>query len=99
MAEIQQRAQVLTEEFQKLQTGTPPPRHFTDPSNISLELQTIISARQKLESQQQENKGVKRVSLPPTPPLGVYTDDNRGIYTNLSLSTGIRLPRRRSEHL
>ncbi|KFY31115.1 hypothetical protein V494_08006 [Pseudogymnoascus sp. VKM F-4513 (FW-928)] len=44
MAEAQQKAQVLTEEYQKLQT----------------ELQSIIAARQKLESQQQENKGVKR---------------------------------------
>ncbi|OBT46222.1 hypothetical protein VE00_02353 [Pseudogymnoascus sp. WSF 3629] len=44
MAEAQQRAQVLTDEYQKLQA----------------ELQTIVSARQKLESQQQENKGVKR---------------------------------------
>lgn len=67
MAEAQQRAQVLTEEFQKLQTGTPPPHHLADPSNTSPELQTIISARQKLESQQQENKGVKRVRLSPTP--------------------------------
>lgn len=99
MAEIQQRAQVLTEEFQKLQTGTPLPHHLADLSNTSPELQTIISARQKLESQQQENKGVKRVSLPSNPQLWVYTDDNRGTYTNLSLSIGIRLPRRRSEHL
>ncbi|KFZ03670.1 hypothetical protein V502_10760 [Pseudogymnoascus sp. VKM F-4520 (FW-2644)] len=63
MAEAQQRAQVLTEDYQKLQAGTvpPPPSHL---ANLKLtpppELQTIVSARQKLESQQQENKGVKR---------------------------------------
>ncbi|KAJ8063581.1 hypothetical protein OCU04_007450 [Sclerotinia nivalis] len=40
----QQRLQVLTEEYQKLQT----------------DLQNSISSRQKLESQQQENKGVQK---------------------------------------
>ncbi|CAD6455233.1 dbf687b8-2e31-424a-a168-d44e509db9af [Sclerotinia trifoliorum] len=44
MAEQQQRLQVLTEEYQKLQT----------------DLQNSISSRQKLESQQQENKGVQK---------------------------------------
>ncbi|RAL64692.1 hypothetical protein DID88_001724 [Monilinia fructigena] len=44
MAEQQQRLQALTEEYQKLQT----------------DLQTSISSRQKLESQQQENKGVQK---------------------------------------
>ncbi|OBT51708.1 hypothetical protein VE04_05876, partial [Pseudogymnoascus sp. 24MN13] len=65
MAEAQQRAQVLTDEYQKLQAGTsplplPPFILSQTPSNIPPELQTIVSARQKLESQQQENKGVKR---------------------------------------
>ncbi|ATZ47585.1 Bcyke2 [Botrytis cinerea B05.10] len=44
MAEQQQRLQALTEEYQKLQT----------------DLQTSISSRQKLESQQQENKSVQK---------------------------------------
>ncbi|KAA8566525.1 hypothetical protein MFRU_042g00410 [Monilinia fructicola] len=44
MAEQQQRLQALTEEYQKLQT----------------DLQNSISSRQKLESQQQENKGVQK---------------------------------------
>ncbi|KAI9643656.1 Prefoldin subunit 6 [Ciborinia camelliae] len=44
MAEQQQRLQALTEEYQQLQT----------------DLQSSISSRQKLESQQQENKGVQK---------------------------------------
>ncbi|KAI9860333.1 MAG: hypothetical protein M1813_006222 [Trichoglossum hirsutum] len=44
MAELQKQLQVLSEEFQKSQS----------------ELQTAVDARQKLESQQQENKGVQK---------------------------------------
>ncbi|TGO47042.1 hypothetical protein BCON_0296g00010 [Botryotinia convoluta] len=44
MAEQQQHLQALTEEYQKLQT----------------DLQSSISSRQKLESQQQENKSVQK---------------------------------------
>jgi len=44
MAEAQQHLQALSDEYQKLQQ----------------ELQTSIQARQKLESQQQENKGVQK---------------------------------------
>ncbi|PQE32389.1 prefoldin subunit 6 protein [Rutstroemia sp. NJR-2017a WRK4] len=44
MAEQQQRLQALTEQYSKLQN----------------ELQTSIASRQKLESQQQENKGVQK---------------------------------------
>ncbi|TGO69320.1 hypothetical protein BOTNAR_0012g00070 [Botryotinia narcissicola] len=44
MAEQQQRLQALTEEYQRLQT----------------DLQSSISSRQKLESQQQENKSVQK---------------------------------------
>ncbi|KAF7929924.1 uncharacterized protein EAE97_009521 [Botrytis byssoidea] len=44
MAEQQQRLQALTEEYQNLQT----------------DLQSSISSRQKLESQQQENKSVQK---------------------------------------
>ncbi|OJJ51401.1 hypothetical protein ASPZODRAFT_127470 [Penicilliopsis zonata CBS 506.65] len=43
MADAQKHLQGLTEEYQKLQT----------------ELEGLIDARQKLESQQQENKGVQ----------------------------------------
>lgn len=38
----------------------PPHSSLTAPSNTFSELQTIIAARQKLESQQQENRGVKK---------------------------------------
>ncbi|KAI9779618.1 MAG: hypothetical protein M1839_007283 [Geoglossum umbratile] len=44
MAELQKQLQALSEEFQKIQG----------------ELQTAVDARQKLESQQQENKGVQK---------------------------------------
>ncbi|MCJ1375884.1 hypothetical protein MMC20_007122 [Loxospora ochrophaea] len=44
MAEDQKLLQALSDEFQKLQT----------------ELQSNVDARQKLESQQQENKGVQK---------------------------------------
>ncbi|KAI9875862.1 MAG: hypothetical protein M1830_007887 [Pleopsidium flavum] len=49
MAEDQRKLQSLSEDFQKLQG----------------ELQTTVEARQKLESQQQENKGVQKVQKPP----------------------------------
>ncbi|KAJ9647358.1 Prefoldin subunit 6 [Coniosporium apollinis] len=44
MAELQKQLQDLSDDFQKLQG----------------ELQTAVDARQKLESQQQENKGVQK---------------------------------------
>ncbi|CZR64225.1 related to Gim complex component GIM1 [Phialocephala subalpina] len=44
MADVQQRLQALSEEYQKLQT----------------ELQNNIQSGQKLESQRQENKGVQK---------------------------------------
>ncbi|KAF8857074.1 Prefoldin beta-like protein [Acephala macrosclerotiorum] len=44
MADVQQRLQTLSEEYQKLQT----------------ELQNNIQSSQKLESQQQENKAVQK---------------------------------------
>lgn len=43
MAELQKQLQSLSEEFQKLQT----------------DLEGLVDARQKLESQQQENQGVQ----------------------------------------
>ncbi|PGH12399.1 hypothetical protein AJ79_04347 [Helicocarpus griseus UAMH5409] len=44
MADPQKQLQALTDDYQKLQT----------------ELQEIVQAREKLESQQQENKGVQK---------------------------------------
>ncbi|KAL2057769.1 hypothetical protein ABVK25_002153 [Lepraria finkii] len=56
MAEDQQKLQSLSDAYQKLQQ----------------DLQTSVSARQKLESQQQENKGVqKEFSLLP-PESNIY---------------------------
>lgn len=74
MADIQKTLQTLSDEYSKLQTGKSPPitsiplsvpshllnslppRFFAPPT----ELQSTIDARQKLESQHQENKGVAR---------------------------------------
>ncbi|PQE14439.1 prefoldin subunit 6 protein [Rutstroemia sp. NJR-2017a BBW] len=65
MAEQQQRLQALTEQYSKLQNG----KSFHMPSIYPItiliscpfpELQTSIASRQKLESQQQENKGVQK---------------------------------------
>lgn len=52
MADDQKKLQELSEAYQKLQT----------------DLQATVSARQRLESQQQENKGVQKefTALPPT---------------------------------
>lgn len=61
MADDQKKLQDLSEDYQKLQTGISLPHHPPYPKRILiiLELQTLISARQKLESQQQENTGVQ----------------------------------------
>ncbi|KAF6235535.1 hypothetical protein HO173_006218 [Letharia columbiana] len=49
MAEDQKKLQELSDAYQKIQT----------------DLQTTVSARQRLESQQQENKGVQKVHVLP----------------------------------
>jgi hypothetical protein len=63
-AELQKQLQVLSEEFQKSQGGT-----LSAVASVAdgirtkqscAELQTAVEARQKLESQQQENKGVQK---------------------------------------
>ena len=65
MSESEKKLQSLSEEYQKLQTGTsilPTPSPlvtYTPP-----DLQSSITARQKLESQQQENKSVQKVPHP-----------------------------------
>ncbi|ESZ96796.1 hypothetical protein SBOR_2797 [Sclerotinia borealis F-4128] len=56
MAEQQQHLQALTEEYQKLQT----------------DLQNSIASRQKLESQQQENKGVQKEFSALTSTANIY---------------------------
>lgn len=69
MAEVQNKLQTLSDEFQKLQSGQGL-RRFTVVIAITnlltaatTELQSTIEARQKLESQQQENKGVQKVAI------------------------------------
>jgi prefoldin beta subunit len=49
MAEDRARLQSLTDEYQDLQN----------------DLSNLVSARQKLESQQQENQSVQKVTIPP----------------------------------
>lgn len=108
MAEDQKRLQSLSDSYQKLQTGPPFPSRFPQfpPTDLrSRDLQATISARQKLESQQQENKGVQTVLPPhplsplpytlfppptPLPPNHALTDSSR---------SGILHPTTRSEHL
>lgn len=64
----QKKLQALTDDYQKLQTGTAPtlphpqPRRRQTQTNTvpHPDLQTTISALRKLEAQQQENTGVQR---------------------------------------
>lgn len=69
MADAQKRMQALSEEFQKLQAGmSAPPMLFpspvvslsSSPRLCSIDMQGLVDARQKLESQQQENEGVQK---------------------------------------
>jgi prefoldin beta subunit len=67
--EQQKQLQSLTNEYQSLQNGMPPRDRDRRPKNMSrtrlrdfdTDMSTLITARQKLESQQQENKGVQKV--------------------------------------
>lgn len=54
------------------------------------ELENIVEARQKLESQLQENQGVQRVDTPKV---------QYSMTRILTARPGIRLPRRRCQHL
>lgn len=63
MAEQQQRLQALSEEYQKLEQGKFSLFMSQSRFNRFLELQNSIQSRQKLESQQQENKAVQKVAL------------------------------------
>lgn len=68
MADIQKTLQTLSDDYSKLQTGNflPSQSPFrplptqSPPLAFAIELQSTIDARQKLESQHQENKGVAR---------------------------------------
>lgn len=63
MASPQQRLQTLSEQYQALEQGNPPFSYLLSSQVLMQvpELQTNIQSRQKLESQQQENRGVQKV--------------------------------------
>ncbi len=60
MVETQQQLQSVTDDYQKLQLGTLSRPSTGYPLKRRLELQSIVAARQKLESQQQENINVQK---------------------------------------
>ncbi len=59
MADARQTLQALSEEYEKLQQGCPPPRSARL-SNPCPEISQNIQQLQALESQRQENKSVKK---------------------------------------
>jgi hypothetical protein len=69
MAEIpdsQRLLQLVSEEFQKLQGGIPGNYNLETPNSMLTclpDLQSSVDARQKLESQLQENTGVQKVRI------------------------------------
>ena len=70
MAQQQQQLQAFSEEYRKIQDGTPSADERRD-DNIwhwvlimTVELSELVRARQKLESQYTENKNVQEVGAP-----------------------------------
>ena len=62
MSEVQKKLQDLSDSYQKLQGGKALSKSLYEPLLMSTsELSTAVEARQKLESQQQENTTVKKV--------------------------------------
>jgi chaperonin cofactor prefoldin len=64
MAELQQRLQALSEEYQKAEQGRSTPlvqQSCALADLFEIELQQHIQSRQRLEAQLQENKQVKKV--------------------------------------
>ena len=61
MSEVQKKLQELSEGYQKLQGGKWGHDCLKIFANFSPELSTAVEARQKLESQQQENATVQKV--------------------------------------
>jgi len=59
--EQQKQLQALSDDYQSLQTGlyASSSHCIESPLTLKLELSTLVTARQKLESQQQENKSVQ----------------------------------------
>jgi hypothetical protein len=92
MGDAQKKLQELSESYQGLQAGKKPShsQHEKIFANVGTELGTAVEARQKLESQQQENDTVKKVGKPNFFQCDLVLRD--GVI-------GIRPPRRRCEHL
>ncbi|KAI9661302.1 MAG: hypothetical protein M1821_009629 [Bathelium mastoideum] len=72
MADQQKQLQAVSEEYQKLQSGQSIGEDLTSNLTPVSELQSTVEARQKLEAQEQENKGVQKE-------FGKLAD-NAGIY-------------------
>ena len=98
MSDAQRRLQILSEEYQKLQQGIqhrPPEISLAFSSTTSLthqfaDLQTNIEARQKLESQQQENQSVQKAHSP------TYIEAMQGL---TKTPAGVLQPPFRCQHL
>lgn len=87
MSEVQKKLQELSESYQGLQTGEKTAITRRVRSNGGTELGTAVDARQKLESQQQENATVKKVRRSCIQILA-RADINRS--RNLTFSTTMR---------
>lgn len=76
MADSQKHLQALTEQFQNLQKGWSPAPPTSSPvlTRRFLDLTSVVEARQKLESQLQENKAVQKVQLLSTPTRSAYSN-------------------------
>jgi prefoldin beta subunit len=61
MGDAQKKLQDLSDDYQNLQAGKKFQNPRKTPTNGGVELGTAVEARQKLESQQQENTTVKKV--------------------------------------
>jgi prefoldin beta subunit len=61
MGDVQKKLQELSDGYQGLQAGMHALHHSKILANIETELGTAVEARQRLESQQQENSTVKKV--------------------------------------
>lgn len=66
MGDLQKKMQDLSDNYQKLQGGNDVLRKpcLCGVANVDVELSTAVEARQKLESQQQENTTVQNVRFP-----------------------------------
>ena len=63
MGDVQKKLQELSDSYQSLQAGATRAESHHPVTDECLELSTAVEARQKLESQQQENTTVQKVRL------------------------------------